>query len=549
MSRLSLYWHTLRHLRTEQIVYQLYYRFARGLIVRRAMVDIGEVTRRSWRQPWRGLRVMESAQIEAGVFRFLGVKAEVRTATDWNDPKRSKLWLYNLHYLNDLNARDANAHVQRNEELIERWIRDNPPMQGNGWEPYPISLRIVNLVKWYARGNAMSSARMHSLARQAQALSVQVERHIMANHLFANAKALTFVGAFLAGPAAQRWLQQGLKLLDREVPEQFLADGGHFERSPMYHGILLWDLCDLIHLAQSSDLPELAERVEYWRQVLRRGLRWLETMSHPDGEVAFFNDAAFGISPRPCEIRSYAHSVLGAIPGDVDAKDLDFIHLRDSGYITVDLGDGHKALLDVGEVGPTYQPGHAHADTLSFELSLYGHRVLVNSGTSVYGEGPERQRQRSTAAHNTVEIDGYDSSEVWAGFRVARRAKPVGLEIANESDVLMVKCSHNGYHWLTGAPRHTRYWRFRRGHLQIVDRIDGVFRRAVARWYLHPEIRVEGGNQLVLPSGQRIRWFVQGGEAHLVPSAWYPYFGRQIPNVCIEFVFCGPEIKTELLWG
>ena len=84
------------------------------------------------------------------------------------------------------------------------------------------------------------------------------------------------------------------------------------------------------------------------------------------------------------------------------------------------------ALLDVAPVGPDYLPGHAHADTLSFELSLFGQRVLVNSGTSQYEAGPERSRQRGTAAHNTVIVDGHDSSEVWAGFRVARRASSRG---------------------------------------------------------------------------------------------------------------------------
>ena len=81
-------------------------------------------------------------------------------------------------------------------------------------------------------------------------------------------------------------------------------------------------------------------------------------------------------------------------------------------------------LIDVAPIGPDYLPGHAHADTLSYELSLYGKRVLVNSGTSRYGSGPKRDWERSTAAHNTVEVDGQSSSETWSGFRVARRAYP-----------------------------------------------------------------------------------------------------------------------------
>ncbi|MEN9780004.1 MAG: hypothetical protein RL014_1152 [Pseudomonadota bacterium] len=95
----------------------------------------------------------------------------------------------------------------------------------------------------------------------------------------------------------------------------------------------------------------------------------------------------------------------------------------DSGYVRLDNGPA-VALLDVAPVGPDYLPGHAHADTLSFELSVGAQRVLVNSGTSCYGSSAERLRQRGTAAHNTVVVNGQDSSEVWGGFRVARRPLP-----------------------------------------------------------------------------------------------------------------------------
>ena len=50
-------------------------------------------------------------------------------------------------------------------------------------------------------------------------------------------------------------------------------------------------------------------------------------------------------------------------------------------------------LCDIGRIGPDYLPGHAHADTLSFELSLAGERVIVNSGISEYGLSSERIRR------------------------------------------------------------------------------------------------------------------------------------------------------------
>ena len=80
-------------------------------------------------------------------------------------------------------------------------------------------------------------------------------------------------------------------------------------------------------------------------------------------------------------------------------------------------------LIDVAEIGPSYLPAHGHADALTFELSLDGKRVVVDTGTQSYEDGPSRWAQRSTSAHITIEIDGQSSSEVWKSFRVGRRAR------------------------------------------------------------------------------------------------------------------------------
>ena len=149
------------------------------------------------------------------------------------------------------------------------------------------------------------------------------------------------------------------------------------------------------------------------------------------------------------------------------------------------------ALLDVAPIGPDYLPGHAHADTLSFELSLFGQRVLVNSGTSCYGMGTERLLQRGTATHNTVAINGQDSSEVWGGFRVARRARPFGLRIEESESGLKVVCAHDGYTRLPGRPIHRREWCFSGGAMEIVDTIEGGFDEAVGRLFFHPGLSLE----------------------------------------------------------
>ena len=157
--------------------------------------------------------------------------------------------------------------------------------------------------------------------------------------------------------------------------------------------------------------------------------------------------------------------------------------LPSSGYFRLDLEEA-SIIGDVGKIGPDYIPGHAHADTLSFEMSVYDRRLIVNSGISEYGDSVERLRQRGTAAHSTVIIDETNSSEVWGGFRVARRARPFGLQI-NEKEQF-INCSHDGYSIITGKPIHSRTWHYEERRLQVIDRINGGFNSVEARFHIHP---------------------------------------------------------------
>lgn len=491
-------------------------------------------------------------------FTFLGHSAMV--GADWNDSAFPKLWLYNLHYLDNLNSIKSEQQDDINQNLVARWIEANPVMQGNGWEPYVISLRTVNLVKWFSRRSTLNADWMASLAAQAQALEKQLEYHILGNHLFANSKALVFTGTYLGGADADRWLAKGLDILDKEIVEQFLEDGAHFELSPMYHATLVWDVCDLLHLAEVSRLPELVGRVTYWKGVVERGLGWLQGMVHPDGDISFFNDAAFGIAPKLSDIERYAHQVGCRPKSDAKANDaasIAWVPIQhpESGYVTVDEANSlHRAILDIAKVGPDYQPGHAHADTLSFELSLFGQRVLVNSGTSQYGEDAERHRQRSTEAHNTVEIDGQNSSEVWGGFRVARRAYPSNKVIDQEGGLVLVSASHTGYRRLPGRVTHQREWQFYPDALQVKDTVSGEFTQALARFYCHPAVSVATLNvnslKLTLPGNQTVTVNVLGAKAlNVVDSTWHPRFGERVTNQCIEVKFGGREVTTKFEWS
>jgi uncharacterized heparinase superfamily protein len=485
----------------------------------------------------------------AHTFRFLGTQHSLATAADWNRRDWPRLWLYNLHYFDDLVADGAERRTDWHRALVQRWVDENPPGQGAGWEPYPTSLRVVNWVKWALAGHALDDSARHSLAVQARWLRRRLEIHLLGNHLWANAKALVFAGVFFSGDEAQQWLAHGMKRIRHELAEQILADGGHFERSPMYHAIVLEDLLDLLQLAMIHPAAFAKNDVAAWREVAARMLRWLRVMSHPDGGIALFNDAALGIAPDHATLRAYAAGV-GVTVDDVPLAPIEA--LPDSGYVRLESGAA-VLIADVGAIGPDHLPGHAHADTLSFELSVHGARVLVNSGTSTYETGAERLRQRGTAAHNTVVVDGQDSSEVWSSFRVARRARAVDVAHGTDDGQLWLRAAHDGYRRLPGRPVHHREWRLSEHALAVSDDISGTFGEAVAHVHVHPEWRVETGSDRSgtlmreAKSSPGIDWHFTDA-AHVVGASYHPAFGTSLPCQAIEVPFEGPRLAFSMSW-
>ncbi len=461
----------------------------------------------------------------------------------WDNPKSEKLWVYNLHYFDDLNAQNSEDRRAWHDALIKRWISENPPGQGSGWEPYPTSLRIVNWVKYSIDGPGLDQSAEYSLAVQARWLMRRLEWHLLGNHLFANAKALVFLGVYFDGPEAEKWRTTGLKILKRELPEQLLPDGGHFELSPMYHALMVEDLLDLLALVAVAEEPSLRRLGHVLREALRRALRWLAALTHPDGGIAFFNDAAMGVAPDNAELMDYAMRLGLQAPPSPSSK-----HLVDSGYLRLELGTA-TLLADLARIGPDYLPGHAHADTLSFELSYGAQRVVVNSGTSVYGLGAERLRQRGTGAHSTVTVAEQDSSEVWSGFRVGRRARVTVYEVQTTGVEMGFAASHDGYRALPGAPRHSRQAKLTQTGLRVVDQVSGNL-PAQARYFLHPDVSVthDGSTaQLTLPNGEQIHVSADG-PMHADPSSWHPEFGLSRPSTCLVLPLVSGQAGLTMSW-
>jgi len=410
----------------------------------------------------------------------------------------------------------------------------------------------VNWIKWGLVGNELEDNWLNSLAVQAVWLERNLETHLLGNHLFANAKALIYAGLFLQGEEAERWYETGKSLVERELPEQVLSDGANFELSTMYHLIFLEDLLDLVNIHRVYDRefpPTIAESIP-------RMIQWMVKMCHPDGEIAFFNDAAIGVTPSVAEIRTYGER-LGFFSEDDDRSKLKvvFAEFPDSGYSRIEIEDA-VAIVDRATIGPDYLPGHAHADTLSFELSLFGRRVVVNSGTSVYGTGVQRQIERGTAAHSTVMVDSENSSEVWGGFRVARRAKVLAYDSVKKGEKWVLSASHDGFRRLSGKPVHHREWSMSQKQMEIRDTISGRGVHHISAIFpIHPQVTVDSKQHQGVTlhvDHHPVKMMIEGeGELELRSSHYHPEFGCSVENLQLVYSVQQPlpiVITTRISW-
>ena len=478
-------------------------------------------------------------------FLFLNEENQL-SKVGWDNFFQSKLWRYNLHYFDFLNQLELTSErIELQNNIINKWIIENPYGKGTGWEPYPTSLRIINWVKWHFKTEKLSDEAKLSLWNQVKWLAGRLELHLLGNHLFINAKALLFSCAIFGLDENSVIYKKALKILIEELEEQFLEDGGHFELSPMYHALAMEDLMDLYQL--KSSLP-LSFPIQEIQEKYHKGMNWLSYMNYSNGELAHFNDCANGIAPTFKELEDLGTRLGLNLPLNSGIK---FNYFKQSGF-AVFKDENIHLIADIGEIGPDYLPGHAHADSLSFELAVNGNRVVVNSGTGEYGLSAERLRQRSTSAHSTIELDGKSSSKVWSGFRVAERARISELEIIERERKLEVTAVHNGYRRIASKPFHKRKWNVNDGFLEIVDEVTGSGNSVQLRYYLHPDIQIElFDDELVLSCSEQYLAKIRiDQKVEVVDTTYHDKFGSSQKNKCLLITGTTPfKSKVSINWN
>jgi len=518
-NRIILYWHTLRHL----TLCQLLGRFSRNVLPRIRPCQCRKQTgvllsgslnpETSWlyHDAWNN-----ADSLDDGCFSFLQETVDLRRPIRWDVLNQSILWRFWLHSFNYIHLLTQDKQL----EFCHEWIAANPIGSRPAWHPYPLSRRIINWCKTVLDDNEISQ----SLYDQANYLYKNLETHLGGNHLLENACALILAGCYFNGDhQADRWLQKGLLLFEKETQKQILADGWHYERSPMYHALMLEGYLDILNV-----LSDRREAFEFIDSTARRMLDALVSATRPDRQIVLLNDATEEIAPPTEKLVGYGRALLGYEPQYRES-------FPEAGYYAY-RDEKLFIFIDGGEIGPEELPAHAHADIFSYELSLCGLPFVVDTGVYEYEEGKMRDYVRHTQAHNTVCVDGVSQAECWKSFRVARRYPPKEVSYERQYSVRTFHGIFDGYRYLIGDRiQHKRTIAIdpKANRVSIDDIIYGNGRHLVkSRIHLHPDVRSAVSGNSVKLSRDRIsaKIKIDYGRLHS-ESAWYcPRMGMKIRN-------------------
>ena len=480
----------------------------------------------------------------------------------------SGLWKITLHYHGwawhlavAANMGDQDALPLLRHYILD-WISEcDISRLGSGnliWNAFAVSTRLT----WWIRtleelGDTQRAAlgdlpdqMLASMYRQTDHLSRHIEWDLRANHVLRDAVGLAWAGRYLSGPSADQWLKQATQIAVDQVAEQVLSDGGHFERTPMYHLHVMEDVLSLAML-----LTEDAARRQM-RDAWTAMADYLAGVLDPNQNIPLLNDGGQHAVCEPDVMLDYG-ALIGVTQRPVRQA---CRHFEQTGLMTWH-GDPWTVFFDVGPVGPDEQPGHTHADSLTLDCHFAGLRVFTDPGTYDYCTTDRRAYDRSTTAHNTVAVDGRNSSEVWGTFRVADRAYPCEVEFRDHGDAAEFAAAHDGYQKLSGQPLHHRRVNIenaidgRAAILRIRDQVRGsAFHSLSGGFLLDPmwDVSVESSGWQLVCENVRLKVRVTAPEQtqfDVVQRPLHDQYGHEVMTQRLEWTWVGAlpfEIQVEV---
>lgn len=460
------YFNTIVSLKLIQIFYQLFYRVVPE---RRNFKGYNKYLDKSLQKLFLILEYdqhqsFNGPSINGAVFKLLNQEYDFKNKINWNYLGNGKLWNYNLQYLDYILDSRIDISVRRKTLSLNSIALLDGVLKP---EPYPVSLRINNIIIFNSLYGINDVEAERALKLQIDFLERNIEYHVLANHLLEN-----YIALFIASYAINdHSLNKKFSYkLSKELEEQILDDGGHFERTPMYHCIILYRLLICIDVIENNSCFDNAILSSQLKRKCGLMLGWLDVFSYQDDSWPLVNDSANGICLSKGTLEKLAH-----------ALNVQKVHtsLRSSGFRKFKIRQ-FEVLINLGNINPKYQPGHAHSDLMSFYLWKDNKQLIVDTGVSTYEYNNDRLYQRSTLAHNTITVNGNSQSDVWGSFRVGKKANLI-LNI-DKSNTLSAEVSNMFF--LSNSTKHQRSFNIINDTLHIADFVTAENTEIVNRIHL-----------------------------------------------------------------
>lgn len=471
---------------------------------------------------------------------------------------------------------------------ITDWIAANPYAWSVNWAcAMDVSLRAVSWIWGFhfmaaapaCRSREFRTAFLRSLYLHGEFVATHLERGpVNGNHYLCDGVGLVFLGSFFASTVrGRRWQQMGRDIVVPEIFNQVTPDGVDFEQSTAYHRLVLEAFATSYLLLQRVGVDV---GVEAWAR-LAKMCDYVAAYAKPNGLAPLVGDADDGrvqvLGTQGINDHRYLLSTAAVVFARGDFKtsagafaDESFWLLGpdgerrfqemwadpapptsqafpDAGVFVLRHGDSH-VMIDCGDVGMRGIGGHGHNDVLGFELFLNGFNVLTDCGAYLYTASREwRNRFRSTAFHNTVQVDDEELNRFVspdALWQLRYDAEPFGAALTRGAAADTFCGSHRGYQRLPAAVTHTREFALAKDapRLLVRDRLEtAALHRFTWRFHLDPTVAVRAhGSDLQLSFAGREVWLLPDPAAaafalSLEPGWVSPSYGVKVPTTVIQW--------------
>jgi uncharacterized heparinase superfamily protein len=428
--------------------------------------------------------------ILAGALRFGGETIQ-DPAPLWSPTGAGEGFRAGLHGFGWLGDLLAAGGLGAARVFVRRWIEENARWDPLAWRADVVGARLA---AWLAYADELGgdAVFVQSVTRQAKHLARVAGWERSGAARLTALKGLVF--AALALGWSERRLHRIFAQLERELAAQVPPDGGHVERDPAVHALVLRDLIDVRAALRAAELP-LPQGLQ---SSIDRMAPMVRFFRHADGRFAQF-EGAVEEPPVPLDLVLARSEARGRPPAAAP-------------YSGWDRLTGGKTLVLVDTGRPS-----THAGTLAFEMSHGKERLIVNCGGF-----------RQTAAHSTLVVGDTNSSELRDDGTLGRTPTEILCGRDENEEGQWLEAQHDGYESRHGVMHTRRLFLTAAGdELRGEDRLTGGRSGAefAVRFHLHPEVVVsliqDGAAALLkLPNGVGWRLRVEGAQLALAESVY-----------------------------